>query len=89
MTYLLVMPDQVSVADAKAHLSALLTRVEGGETVLITRHGRPVATLAPAPAAMTRRGGEFLGTSEWDAFVPATDLFAPMTAEEAREEGWE
>lgn len=37
----------VSLAQAKAHLSALLDRVEGGEEVLITRHGRPVAHLTP------------------------------------------
>ncbi len=37
----------VSVADAKTHLSELLTAVEAGETVQITRRGKPVATLAP------------------------------------------
>ncbi len=37
----------VSVADAKAHLSELLNAVEAGETVEITKRGKPVATLAP------------------------------------------
>lgn len=37
----------VSVAEAKTHLSELLTAVEAGETVQITRRGKPVATLAP------------------------------------------
>ena len=36
----------VSVAEAKAHLSELLTAVEAGETVQITTRGKPVATLA-------------------------------------------
>ena len=37
--------DTVSVADAKAHLSELLERVERGETVEITKRGKPVAKL--------------------------------------------
>ncbi len=37
--------DTVSLADAKAHLSALIDRVEGGETVEITRRGKPVARI--------------------------------------------
>jgi len=40
--------DEVSVATAKNHLSELLGRVAyGGETVLITRRGRPMARLVP------------------------------------------
>jgi prevent-host-death family protein len=35
----------VSVADAKARLSELLERVAKGETVRITRRGKPVAEL--------------------------------------------
>lgn len=35
----------VSLSDARAQLPALLTRVEEGEDVTITRHGRPVAVL--------------------------------------------
>lgn len=35
----------VSVADAKTHLTRLLQQVEAGEPVQITRRGRPVAVL--------------------------------------------
>jgi prevent-host-death family protein len=35
----------VNVAQAKAHLSELLDRVEAGEDVIITRRGRAVARL--------------------------------------------
>ena len=35
----------VSPAHAKAHLSELLDKVEAGEAVIITRHGRPAAQL--------------------------------------------
>ena len=39
--------NSMSLAHAKAHLSELLNKVESGEEVLITRHGRPVARLVP------------------------------------------
>ncbi|QFY88184.1 type II toxin-antitoxin system prevent-host-death family antitoxin [Magnetovirga frankeli] len=42
----------VQIAEAKATLSALLARVEAGETVAITRHGRVVARLVPDEARM-------------------------------------
>ena len=35
----------ISLADAKAHLSELVDRVEAGEVVEITRRGKPVARL--------------------------------------------
>lgn len=38
----------VNLARAKAHLSELLDKVEAGEEVVITRHGRPVALISPA-----------------------------------------
>lgn len=36
-----------SVHRAKTHLSRLLRKAEAGEEVVITRHGSPVARLAP------------------------------------------
>jgi prevent-host-death family protein len=38
----------VGAFEAKTHLSALLDRVAGGEEVIITRHGKPVARLVGA-----------------------------------------
>lgn len=38
----------VSIADAKAHLSELVDRAVGGETVRITRRGKPVAQIVAA-----------------------------------------
>jgi prevent-host-death family protein len=38
---------QVTVAEAKAQLSSLLDAVEGGEPVLITRRGKPIAAMVP------------------------------------------
>lgn len=37
----------VPLAEAKARLSALVERAEAGETVEITKRGRPVAKLVP------------------------------------------
>jgi prevent-host-death family protein len=38
----------VNLADAKAHLSELIDRVEAGDSIDITRRGKPVARLTAA-----------------------------------------
>ena len=38
---------QVQASVAKTHLLELLNEVERGETVIITRHGKPIARLVP------------------------------------------
>ena len=40
---------RVQIAEAKAHLSALVERVESGEEIVISRRGKPVARLVPEP----------------------------------------
>lgn len=45
---------QVGAYEAKTHLSALLKRVEQGERISITKHGRVVAVLAPPPGGPDR-----------------------------------
>lgn len=40
---------KVNVHEAKTHLSALIDRVEGGESVLICRRNVPAAELRPVP----------------------------------------
>jgi prevent-host-death family protein len=37
--------DAISLTNAKAHLSELIDRVEAGDTIVITRRGKPVAQL--------------------------------------------
>ncbi|MGP9812179.1 type II toxin-antitoxin system Phd/YefM family antitoxin [Rhodopseudomonas sp. NSM] len=37
--------DAINLADAKAHLSELVDRVEAGDSIEITRRGKPVARL--------------------------------------------
>jgi len=79
----------VNVHEAKTHLSALLSEVEQGEDIVIARNGTPVARLVrvqprarPEPGSWNRQPG-------WEnvRFDPA--VFAPMTDEELKEEGWE
>ncbi|HLZ94505.1 MAG TPA: type II toxin-antitoxin system prevent-host-death family antitoxin [Candidatus Dormibacteraeota bacterium] len=41
----------VGVRELRQRASELLRRVEAGETIEVTDHGRPVAVLAPLPEA--------------------------------------
>jgi prevent-host-death family protein len=52
----LVMQIVVSAAEAKAGLAELLLRAEGGEEIIVTRNGEPVAKLGP----IRPRAGGFL-----------------------------
>ena len=42
---------EIGAFEAKTHLSELLQKVEGGESFVITRRGKPVAQLGPLQAA--------------------------------------
>ncbi len=72
---------RVGVAELKASLSQYLARVQAGETVVVTDHGRPVARLVPVTAGeqepeerlramerlgLVRRGGGPLPPDFWD-----------------------
>ena len=50
----------VGTYEAKTHLPSLIEKVEGGESVMITRHGKPVARLVPVSdsAGVGRRSGK-------------------------------
>ena len=65
----------VNVADAKAHLSEYLERVENGETVTICRRNVPIAELRPA-APVTREPRP-IGLMKGRFTVPAT-FFEPL-----------
>ncbi len=45
---------EIGAFEAENTLGALLDRVENGEQILITRHGRPVALLIPNSGWMDR-----------------------------------
>ena len=40
---------EIQSSEAKARLPHYLDEVERGETLIITRHGKPIAHLVPAP----------------------------------------
>jgi antitoxin (DNA-binding transcriptional repressor) of toxin-antitoxin stability system len=68
----------VSTAEAKNRLPELIRFVEGGEQVIITRHGKPVAQLAAPPAE--RRKVIFDGMKGRIRLLPGWD--DPITEEE-------
>ena len=69
---------EVSTAEAKNRLPELIRAVEGGEQVVITRHGRPVAQLGPPPP--TRSKVRFDGMKGRIRLLPGWD--DPITEEE-------
>ncbi len=68
-----------TVVEAKAHFSALLSSVAGGEDIVVTRRGRPVARIVP-PANV-----EVFDLGALRAYVEATPGTAGMTVEEMRD----
>lgn len=70
---------QVNIHEAKTQLSHLLELVEHGETVIIARHGKPIAELVK-----TRKRGFPLGIAVAEPLVPPGDnWWQPMNDEEA------
>ena len=65
---------QVSVHEAKTHLSRLLRQAAAGEDVVITRSGRPVVRLVPVEGAGER---PVYGVDE-GRFVVPDDFDAPL-----------
>ena len=45
---------EVSITDAKGHLTELVRRAEAGEEVVLTRHGKATVRLVPASRAVPR-----------------------------------
>lgn len=56
----------VGAFEAKTHLSSLLQRVEAGEEVTITKHGRPIARLVPVGEKASR---------DWKSFWARVDAY--------------
>lgn len=75
---------QYGVAEAKNNFTHLLERVERGETVTITRHGKPVAELRATPKLTLEERRAFMRefAAERDKRpplgVPAADLIRAM-----------
>ena len=80
----------INASEARAALPDLLSRVEGGEEVTITRHGRPVAVLVRPDALRSRRARAALDGAEavHQLLAAAASATAPAGADltEARAE---
>ncbi len=81
----------ISASDARASLPELLTRVEDGEEVTITRHGRAVAVLVSPRTLRSRRADATLAAADRlhalveeaaTAPLPPTDGLTERRAEE-------
>ena len=80
---------EIGAFEAKNKLGMLLDRVEDGEQIIITRHGKPIARLVPnatridkqqARAALERiraRAGNLKGTFDWAAVKADRDAGRP------------
>jgi prevent-host-death family protein len=80
--------ETVSARDANHSFSELLTRVECGEEILITKHGKPVAILSPYRAPlMTPERAEaiFRAVTLMQQGLPWRDVGRAFTREEMHE----
>lgn len=69
---------QVTASEASRNFSALLDSVEQGETVMVTRGGRRIATITPAPAA---NGAAFNNViAKWRGSEALDDAFSESMA---------
>ncbi|MGE3275935.1 MAG: type II toxin-antitoxin system Phd/YefM family antitoxin [Vicinamibacterales bacterium] len=64
---------ETGIRDLKANLSRYIRRVEQGEQVAVTSHGRIVAELVPPGTGQTRRP-----RSRWDELIAAGVLRPPV-----------
>lgn len=75
--------EQVGAYDAKTRLAELLDKAAHGETVLITKNGKPMACLTPPPEGRSRTVAE--AVDRLLAFSEGRTL--GMSVEDAIEEG--
>lgn len=61
--------DEITIRDLRSHGGEVLNRVERGETVVITRYGRPVGEVRPVPRPRLSASAVL---TRWRA-VPAVD----------------
>lgn len=65
------MTTTVNLGEAKAHFAQLIERVYGGETVIITRTGKPVAVLSPVVRRVPGNdAGKVIITAAFDEPLP-------------------
>lgn len=75
----------VGAYEAKTHLPRLLDEVARGETIVITKHGVPVAVLVPPSAVQRPDVGKVI--DEWREFRKGITLGPGLSIREMVEEG--
>lgn len=73
----------ITLADAKAHLSALLDDVAAGQEVVVTRRGRPVARIVAEPGPRKRSASAWV--SGLRGFVEAQPMASGSSVVAMRE----
>ena len=68
---------EVNIQEAQAQLPLLLTQVEAGDEIVITRNGKPVARLVDCHSRGKRRFGAWK-----DRIVVSDSFFDPLPGEE-------
>lgn len=79
--------DRVNLADAKAHLSELVTRAERGEEIEIVRRGRSVARLS-ASTTRSREPFDWQALEDFARSLPPAKETAVDTIRKLRDEGY-
>jgi len=69
----------VNIHQAKTHFSRLISRVQQGEEIVISKSGQPVARIVPEPGPRKPRQpgsakGEFIIHDDFDAPLPSEVL---------------
>ena len=76
---------EVTASEASRQFSAILDGAESGETIVVTRGGRRIALIVPAPRANGRAVGEVL--ARWRDRVGVDDAFADAVEAAGQAEG--
>ena len=79
-----------SVAQAKAHLSALLDQVARGESVTLTKRGKPVARIVPAGLLPEKPKLDLRALEQFRSKLPKSRVDSATMVRRMRDEadGW-
>ena len=79
-----------SIAEAKAHLSALVEQVARGEQVTLTKRGKPVARIVPAGELVPKPKLDLAALRKFREGMPVSPLNAAQMVRLMRDEadGW-
>lgn len=73
---------KVGAFEGKTHFSALIDAAERGETIIVTRKGRPVAQIGPIPQEAAKMAPE-----DAMARILARSIYAGSSSRELIDEG--